>query len=345
MARSQSPELRTEGLVERERLRRTLHLIHEAGPAGITRKALAKALGDVSDRTVDRALGLLEDQGARFTRERRGQPAVLHFSLEKGPDWDDHISTQARLALRLASLSLSQAATSFMDDRLEVIESLVNEHMSSRDRRLFETLQQSVQVHGGVEDPLEAGDVLEPILQALEQGRELEVLYRASGQTEAQSRTVVPFKVTLDIFSGGSFLALWDPKDNRAKHFRLCRIQEAKVGRRRGLIGDPTAVKQAAEYQIGGWTTGEAPFQVRARIEGTRWMEHFREAPPALPGFEAHPGDDQVEVRFLANHLNGAARWLLQFGGMAEVLEPESLRAHVRSELQRALAHYGAPSA
>ena len=73
MARS----IRTEGLVDAERLRETLHHLREAGEKGITKAQLARKLGGVATRTVDRALGLLEAQGARILRSRAGRPAAI----------------------------------------------------------------------------------------------------------------------------------------------------------------------------------------------------------------------------------------------------------------------------
>lgn len=337
-----APAIQTEGLVDKERLKEALVLVRESLPDGIARQELADRLGQegVSLRSVDRILALLEAQGAKIERVRSGHPPVIHFRLLKGPSWDEHVSPEARLALRLASLSLSQAASSFLGDKLGTIEAMVSQHMTSRDRGLFETLTKAVQVRGGVEDPIEAGDVLEPILRALEAGRELEVCYRAAGKSEGEMRTVVPHGITLDILSGGSFLAVWDPEDRKPKHLRLCRIQEAKVGKRPGVITDPRAMANAAAYQIGGWICGDEPFQVTARIKGTHWIEAFREAPPALPDFEAREAKGVVEVRFKANHLKGASRWLLQFGALAEVMEPAELREYVRKQHLEAAAQY-----
>ena len=337
-----APTIQTEGLVDKERLKEALVLMRESLPEGIARRELAERLGrdGVSLRSVDRILALLEAQGARIERIRSGQPPVIHFRLQKGPAWDEHVSPEARLALRLASLSLTQAAASFLEDKLGAIEAMVTQHMTRRDRGLFETLTKAVQVRGGVEDPIEPGEVLEPILRALETGRELEVRYKAAGRSEGETRTVVPHCITLDIFSGGSFLAVWDPKDHKPKHLRLCRIQEARVGKRPGVITDPRAMANAAAYQIGGWTCGDEPFEVQARIKGTHWIEAFREAPPALPDFEAREAKGVVEVRFKANHLKGASRWLLQFGELAEVMEPAKLREHIREKLLEAVAQY-----
>jgi predicted DNA-binding transcriptional regulator YafY len=334
--------IETQGLVDRERLREALRLLREAGERGLTRQGLAHALGDVSLRSVDRALVLLEAQGARLERIREGRPSVLRFVVKKGPSWDEHVSPEARLALRLAGLSLAQSGTLLWQDKLEALEALATGRMSNRDRALFEQLARAVQVHGGVEDPVESPDVLEPILRALESGRELEVDYQSAAAREPSPHTVVPYALSHDLFSGGVFLLAWDPGRRTPIHLRLNRIVRARVTARTGVITRPELMDRAARYQIGGWTSPEEPFAVEARIRGSHWVQAFREAPPALPDFEADPARDgkTARVRFKANHENGATRWLLQFGPAAEVLAPDWLRARLRDlHLEAARQH------
>jgi len=339
-----APAIKTEGLVDKDHLRDALVIMREALPRGITRKELAARLapGGVSLRTVDRLVGLLEAQGARLERERSGQPALLHFLLRKGPVWDEHVSTEARLALRLASLSLAQSGTMLWQDKLEVLEELASQRMSSRDRRLFEHLKKAVRVQGGVDDPIETQDILEPILRALDGRKVVEVEYQAAAARQPGTLKVVPYALTHDLFSGGAFLLAWDPARETPLHLRLTRISRVTVTPRLGVF--PEAVMaQAAEFQIGGWTSGQPPFEVEALVRGASWIQAFKEAPPALPGFRADPEADgeAVRVRFQANHENGAVRWLLQLGAAAKVLGPARIRTAIQQQLQLAASQYG----
>ena len=58
--------IQTQGLVDQERLKSAVALLREAGETGLTRIQLSRGLGDTSLRTVDRAIILLERQGARL---------------------------------------------------------------------------------------------------------------------------------------------------------------------------------------------------------------------------------------------------------------------------------------
>jgi predicted DNA-binding transcriptional regulator YafY len=341
MSPRKAPAIETQGLVDRDRLREALRLIREAGPQGISRKELAARMGAVSLRTVDRSVLLLEAQGARIAKPRKGWPAVLALVLEKGPSWDEHVSTEARLALRLAGLSLAQSGTLLWQDKLETMERLASEHMSTRDRQLFDNLKKAIHVQGGVEDPIEAADILEPLLRALDGPKVVEVQYLAAAAKQASTFTVVPYALTHDLFSGGSFLLVWDPARQLPLHLRLSRIEQVKLIGRAGSCPEALML-QAARYQIGGWTSAEPPFEITARIRGAHWIQAFREAPPALPDFQADPAADGTFtlVRFKASHPHGANRWLMQFGAAAEVLGPESLRRELGEQFRLAAAQY-----
>jgi predicted DNA-binding transcriptional regulator YafY len=335
-------QIQTDGLVGAERLRETLALLRDAGAKGITKLQLSKRLGGVSPRTVDRAIRLLEEQGARIDKERWGKPAFIHFQLKKGPKWDEHVSGDARMALRLASLALSHSGTLLWQDKIEALEELASGHMSTRDRQIFEQLQKAVRVQGGVLDPVEVPDVLEPLLKALEGRKELEVDYLSAGAKEPSTLKVIPYALTHDLYSGGAFLLVWDPKRGKPIHLRLGRINRAKALAKTAVLTDPELMELAARYQIGGWTSDELPFEVKVRIEGTHWVQAFKEAPPALPDFETFLAQDgkSAEIRFKANHTNGASRWILQFGECAEVLEPSWLRENIKARLEAAARNY-----
>jgi len=159
---------------------------------------------------------------------------------------------------------------------------------------------------------------------------------------QAKVRTVVPYALTHDLFSGGCFLLVWDLARKCPIHLRFNRINAIKVGPRPGRIPDPALLERTAQYQVGGWASPDQPFEVVARIHGPHWVQAFKEAPPVLPDFSAErtPDGQSTLVRFMANHEYGARRWLLQFGASADVLAPDWLRDHVRAELSAALARY-----
>jgi predicted DNA-binding transcriptional regulator YafY len=332
-------------LVKPERLQLVLEAIRNAGEQGITKEGLTRRLGGVAMRTVDRAVQLLEEQGARFSKAREGRPAVIHFTLEKGPDWDSRITPHARMALEVALMALEGTATELWFDQLEGLRKLADSHLSTRDRDLFRALQAHVCVRGGADDQ-QALDtkMLTQVLLALghpEGPRELELTYKAASTGRTSARTVVPFTLTHDVFSGGAFLLAWDPAKQEPRHFRLARIEEAKALTRRGLIPDKGPLEQARDLQIGGWFSPATPFRVSLRIGGTNWPQALLDAPPALPGITVRKEKGgMVLLSFQATEISGPTRFILQFGADAKVLEPKELREHLTKTLKAMLAGY-----
>ncbi len=332
-------------LVKPERLQVVLEAIRDAGKRGITKASLARKLGGVAMRTVDRAVQLLEEQGARFGKARAGRPALIYFTFEKAPDWDSRITPHARMALEVALMALEGTATELWYDQLEGLRTLADSHLSTRDRDLFRALQAHVCVRGGADDQ-QALDtkMLTQVLLALghpEGPRELELTYNAASTGRTSARTVVPFTLTHDVFSGGAFLLAWDPAKQEPRHFRLARIEEAKALTRRGLIPDKIPMEQARDLQIGGWFSPAAPFRVSLRVGGSNWPQALQDAPPALPGVTVRKEKGgTVLLSFQATELSGPTRFILQFGADAEVIEPKALRDHLAKALKAMTAYY-----
>jgi predicted DNA-binding transcriptional regulator YafY len=332
-------------LVKPERLQEVLEAIRDAGERGITKAGLARKLGGVAMRTVDRAVQLLEEQGARFGKARQGRPALIHFTLEKGPDWDSRITPHARMALEVALMALEGTATELWYDQLEGLRALADSHLSTRDRDLFKALQEHVCVRGGADDQ-QALDtkMLTQVLLALghpEGPRELELTYMAASTGRTSARTVVPFTLVHDVFSGGAFLLAWDAAKQEPRHFRLARIVEAKALARRGLIPDKRPLERARELQIGGWFSLTEPFRIQVRVSGTNWPQALLDAPPALPNIEVRKEKGgTVLLSFQATEPSGPIRFILQFGADAEVLEPKSLRTQLLATLKLMTAKY-----
>ena len=337
--------LPTGGLVRTEHLQAVLEAIREAGDLGVTKEALAHHLGGMTHRTVDRAVASLEEQGARFGKARQGSPAVIHFTLEKAPDWDSKITPHARMALEVALMALEGTATELWYDQLEGLRALADSHLSSRDRDLFRALQAHVSLRGGADDQ-QALDtrMLTQVLLALghpEGPRELTLTYKAASTGRTSTRTVVPFTLTHDVFSGGAFLLAWDPAKQEPRHFRLARIEAAKGLPKRGLIPDKALLERAQALQIGGWFSLTDPFQVQVRVSGTNWPQALLDAPPALPRVTVRKAKGgTLLLSFAATELHAPTRFILQLGADAEVLEPKALRTHLTATLKAMVGKY-----
>jgi predicted DNA-binding transcriptional regulator YafY len=166
--------------------------------------------------------------------------------------------------------------------------------------------------------------------------------YASASSAEVKDLAVVPYLLTHDVFSGGAFLLAWHLERRMPLHLRLSRIRKVAQGRITPLLpSERQLLDRAAHFQIGGWIGTGEPFAVKARIHGRNWVQALLEATPALPeaAVKAERGGTAL-LTFQATEFNAPARWLLQFGPDAEVLEPAPFRQHLQERLEAAVARY-----
>ncbi len=324
-----------QGKVNAEKQRSLMSALQEAGEIGLTKEEAAKVMG-VSSRQLDRAIEALESAGAVIEKRKAGSGSKMRVVMIKAAQWDDHLTHEARLALFIATSLVEHAGSYRLAEHLQSLEIFADQHLTEREQGLFKRLKGVVHIQGGVEDPVEPDEqVHTQIMVAMTDGsgpRELHFAYQAAGETSPDRRRVVPYRLTHDVFSGGTFLLAWDLDKKAPRQFRISRIHRAEAMNRPGIIPDLSPMEKAARYQIGGWIGDSEPFEIRLRVRGVHWVRAMEEAPPALPDFRIKPSPDghEATVTFMAQALLAPTRWLLQFGEAVTIDGPPALQEHVR---------------
>jgi len=328
----------TKNLVDSERQRKAVLVFREAGDKGLTRAKLAELIGHVGLRTSDRTREVLQDQGARFEEKVLPRTREKVFIMVKGPKWDETISRETRLALRVAAMALGQGGNSILQKQLETLEQITGNSLTDKDRKVHDRLRRNIRVKGGVVE--NSGNlqvvILETVFNAFSEEipRQLELEYRKPGATATRKITLSPYCLTQDLLSGGTYLLGEDAEKHRVMQLRLSRIQSARVLTRPVIFLKSAELELAAEYQIGGWVNPEKPFEVRLRIKSPSWIQTMEEARPDFPSFQIKPSGSTAIVTFKANAVEGLIRWILQLGPFAEVLEPEDLRMRIKASVE-----------
>lgn len=326
------------GLVDPDLQRQVLELLHEAGARGATKAKLAEQLG-ISERQVSRAFQALREAGARITRKAEGG---VRFVLEEGPAWEQRIPAEARLALDVALQLVDCPGGELWTSPLLELRKVVDGSLAKQDRQKLDRLKARITAHGTVGDaPAVDPEVLRTLLQALAQEppAELELDYRDM-HGKASTRRVAPDSLSHDAFSGAIHLLGWDSLRDQALHYRLNRIQAARLTGKPAIQLHRKALETIRRYTIGGWFAAGEPFAVKVRITGG-WAQHLREACPGLPdAWVEEESDTSVILHFKALEHRGPLRVLLQFGADAEVLEPASLRKEISTLIERLVKQY-----
>ena len=335
-----APEV-SRGTVDPEAQRRILSHLHEAGARGQTKAKLAELEG-CHVKKIDRAFKAFEEAGAVIRRITQGG---VRFVLEKGPAWDRHIPPEARLALDVALQLVECPGSELWAGPLQALRTLVDDSVGPKEQAKLDRLEARISAHGTVYEaqPL-AREILATLIQALDEEppKELRIDYRDMHGV-VTSRTIAPFSLSHDAFSGAIYLLAWDLDKDGARLFRVNRVERAEPTGRRAIHTHRRELERIRTYKIAGWFEPGEPFDVTVRVRGG-WAQHLREACPDLPDVAVEEVDEHtVHLRFRALELRGPKRILLQFGEDAEVLEPPALR-RLMAEAARGMGRlYQAP--
>jgi proteasome accessory factor BC len=185
-------------------------------------------------------------------------------------------------------------------------------------------MEQGLQVaHGAGDDT----DLARLVSTAIVERRLIELEYYKQNEDEISQRMVEPYALTNG--REGWYVASYDPEREGVRHFRLDRIKQAKISKRK--FEPRPEVDPAAE--VDGWLrTGEVEASRVARVwvspDRARWAREARRV-------VAERADGSVVVELSFAGVDWLVREILKEAGDAAVLEPEDAREAVREAVGR----------
>ncbi len=210
--------------------------------------------------------------------------------------------------------------------------------LSGGDVRLsWQELDQAFSVHepGGMDVDLA---LIEKLSTALVRHKKLFLRYRSARNQVSKARRVHPLH--LSQFQGGWYLFGWDEGAKDIRIFALPRMEEVELLAEGFTPPRDFNLEDYLDGSMGLVTEPGAPLTtVRARFRGYAAVlvteRHWHTSQTTR-----REEDGSVVLTFRLRHLDDVRRWVLGWGGLAEVLEPESLRREVaRSARQIAREH------
>ena len=181
-------------------------------------------------------------------------------------------------------------------------------------------------------------ELLTTIYRAIRERRLLHICYLADKTGEITERVVEPYHLTNA--KGAWYLLAFDRLRNDKRQFHIGRIQAwrmlpDKFARRSSIvIADWLASFFGAEG-------GAAPTEVVIRFDAyqAKWIRERRWHPTEQR--EEH-ADGSLTLRMKIGGLGELQRWVMQYGGHAEVLAPDWLRRAIAEEARKMSQIYGA---
>jgi predicted DNA-binding transcriptional regulator YafY len=157
--------------------------------------------------------------------------------------------------------------------------------------------------------------------------------YYVPSRDEVTRRTVDP--LGLVYYSDHWNLIAHDHLRKDIRNFRLDNIRWMRVLSEQ--FEAPKDFDLQAHLEERGQSLTNRRIVVRFEPKAYRWA---RRSVPAQVEEERELEDGRIEATFYFENLPYVARWLLRYGGNAEVVEPSELRTHVRTLASDLLAMY-----
>jgi len=198
-------------------------------------------------------------------------------------------------------------------------------------------------VVAGPETESKLGDLLGVIDEAVIDKRKLVMDYTPTYHKDPVKREVVPFSLLSHDYEW--YIRAFCLKDKKFKTYSVNQIVSVKTEKLREKERKLLPKKSEDSYEhMWDWASDESgePVDVRVKFTG-QMMERMKKK---LRYRKEHPSqkieefEDSVIVSFTVKNLFNMMPWLLQFGSLVEVLEPEGLRERMWEEGERVMRVY-----
>jgi predicted DNA-binding transcriptional regulator YafY len=286
---------------------------------------------NVSERTVHRYMGMLDEMGIPIYAERGPYGG---FSLLRGYKLPPLIfSPEEATVLYMGANLVRDVWGQTYEDAVTAVTAKLDNVLPDDLRQEVAQVQQGLFVNG-----LAAMDYRpwEPTIHALRKcivdRRCVHLRYRSLSQRANTERTVEPYALTFQW--GLWYLIGFCRLRQEMRTFRVDRIQHAEPVDEQF---DKPANFSAREYMARAMRY-EATYQVIVHL-GAHVAQGVRQAQGHWMEVSDHD-DGSITARFSTDSLDWATGWVLSFGPAARVLEPPELIARVREAAEGTLRQY-----
>jgi len=307
-------------------------------PDGLTLKELAGQFG-VNEKTIQRDLKTLAIAGVEF-KESTGAHGRKFWHIDETPFEPTPFNFEEATALYLGCRFLAPLANSFLWKAAQQGLCKIREQLGTGTRHLLDQLLGTFhESTTGWSDYSQQSEVIEALIQACEDKKETVIRYRSLTAEEDKTYTIHPYELVSK--AGTLYIVGFSCKRNEIRTWKMNRIVEAECLKAKFTKPKDFDVEVYRRRGFGVFVFNDEPVQ-KVRIKIDQWLaryvqeHHWHETQQ----FEAQP-DGGVIVQFevvLPSH--ELINWILKLGRYAEVLEPQSLRHEVETEIAEMLRRY-----
>lgn len=306
---------------------------------------------EVADRTVQRDLELLQDLGFPITFDAddfgKRYWRMPHDYFKTGPLF---LSLTEAISLHLARHFFEPLTGTLFANGLDGVLEKIRSIIPAKALEHFRDLEESLHVRAfGSVDYSEKSDVLEKLFEAARGCQRVELGYRSLWRRKEYTTQFDPYGIV--IFEDDLFVVGHSYRANAVRVFKVARVTSVEMANE--LFERPAgfSLEKTFRDSFGIMQSDADPTEIVVRFEGPmaalveerEWHESQRLQWLANGEtlFEAQPEEPEALIAtFRLSNVVEFKRWILSFGGSAEVIRPESLRHEICSELMRASERY-----
>ncbi|SDL76284.1 helix-turn-helix transcriptional regulator [Siphonobacter aquaeclarae] len=267
----------------------------------------------ISLRTVYRDVRTLEEAGVPIIGE-----AGVGYSIMDGYRLPPVMFTREEAAtFLLAEKFLEKFADASTEAAYKSAMYKVRAVLRSSEKEMLENMEQFIEVHQYAAPFAAETDVLQSLVKHIPERRVVEIRYQTYQSADTTQREVEPMGVFYG--SGSWHLIGWCRLRKDYRDFRVDRIVHLQVREERFTSSHPSL----KEY-LGKMHNYDAQrVVIRVHKSVSRYLEKQRYSYGFLMETE---GEDDYEMTFLANSIDGFARWYITFADYAKIIEPTELK-------------------
>jgi predicted DNA-binding transcriptional regulator YafY len=285
---------------------------------------------DVSDRTVHRYIGMLEEMGIPLYSERGPYGGFSLLRTYKLPPliFTPQEATVLYMGARLVEDIWGKPFQDAVTGVTAKLDNVLPDDMRQEVQRAQRNL---VVMMGTARDYSPYQDLMTTLRDCMAKGQRVKLFYHSFSRVETE-RKVDPYALSLRW--GNWYLIGYCHMRKELRTFRVDRInqlQAIKEGFDFPKNFDAKAYLEESmrweyQYQVVVWMAPEVAPEMRERASD--WMR-----------VSDNP-DGSVTVRFEVENFNWATGWVLSWGRLAKALEPPELIARIRESAQALLQQY-----
>jgi len=229
-----------------------------------------------------------------------------------------HLTAQEAMALRTAVLPLLDRASPSLSNLANAVLAKLDRALLPQDRLYLDRLSRSLV--GQAADDRES-EMLELLRQARNHKQSVEITYFTAASEHLSRRRVEPYGF---VFFGGSwYLVGYCHASKERRAFKVSRIRELKPTGESYRIPDDFDIADYSRSELFRPRGTEKTVRIWFSPKIARWiLERSRQA-------RRHK-DGSAILEIKADSFAWIARWLLQYGPEARILEPPQAREEVR---------------